>query len=63
MKFLKNLFEDESTIIGLCGFKAMRPKYGQKPIMKEDFFNPFEFKKPLGSNFETNLKENILLKV
>lgn len=57
MKFLKNFFNDESKIVGLCAFKTMRPKYAQTALKADIFFNPFESNKP----FETNFKQNILL--
>ena len=58
MNFLKNLFSDESTIIGLSGFSFAR--INQKKIKLETnfYFNPFEREKV----FETNyIKNNLLL--
>jgi hypothetical protein len=61
MKFLKNFFNDESTIVGLCGFKTMRPNYSKNPIEKDFFFNPFQIEKPCAFNYETNFRNNVLL--
>lgn len=61
MNFLKNFFEDETKIIGLCAFKTMRPKCKLQTlpqILYPDYnFNPIETIK----NFETNFEKNILL--
>lgn len=57
MNFLKNFFDDDGQIIGLCGFDMMKPKYSQNPIKTDFFFNPFETK----SNFETNFSKNTML--
>lgn len=55
MNFLKNFFDDENTIIGLCGFESMKPKYVE--AVKNDFyFNPFQ-----KTNFETDFSKNTLL--
>jgi len=59
MKFLKNFFDDEVTIIGLCGFDEIKPKYSQKSTASESFFNNFSTER----KFATNFKENFLLKV
>ena len=59
MNFIKNFFNDESKIIGLCGFKTIRTKYSKKTIEPDFFFNPFENNKA----FETNFKKNVLLKI
>ena len=61
MKFFKNLFNDESVIIGLCGFKSMRPNYSKNPMQKDIFFNPFKTEKPYTLNYETNFRKNALL--
>lgn len=61
MNFLKNFFDDESKIIGLCGFQTMRPKYSENKMEKDFFINPFQREKVYVSNFETNYKNNILL--
>lgn len=56
MNFLKNFFNDENTIIGLCGFEGLKPNYVE--AIKNDFcFNPFQQK----TNFETNFSKNTLL--
>ncbi len=57
MQFLKSLFEDDTTIIGLCGFKGMKRSYKQNPIKNEFNFNPLEYK----NLFETNFGANKLL--
>lgn len=61
MNFLKNFFDDESQIIGLCGFKTMRPKHNETQIENTFFFNPFQVEKVCVSDFETNFSKNILL--
>lgn len=57
MKFLKNFFNDESKIIGLCGFKSMRTGYPKSSMETDFFFNPFQREKA----FETNYTRNTLL--
>ncbi len=57
MQFLKNFFDDDSTIIGLCGFGMVRQKYTETPIKNDFFFNPFVTE----NNFETNFSKNIML--
>lgn len=57
MNFLKNFFDDECKIIGLCGFQTMKPKYNENSIDNDFFFNPFEHKRV----FETNYTNNVLL--
>jgi hypothetical protein len=61
MNFLKNFFNDESVIVGLCSFNTMNPKYSENPIEKDFFFNPFESKTTYHYSFETNFQNNILL--
>lgn len=58
MNFLKNFFNDDSTIIGLCSFGITRPK-STSPIENEIFFNPFQG----GKHYETNFKNNVFLSV
>lgn len=57
MNFLKNLFDDESTIIGLCGFNLEKSNYNQNLIKKDLFFNSFQIEKV----FETDFTKNVLL--
>lgn len=60
MKFLKNLFNDDGAIIGLCGFdefKSTKPRYSQKSAIEESFFNHFSAER----KFETNFTGNLLL--
>ncbi|MEI8129029.1 MAG: hypothetical protein WCG95_05370 [bacterium] len=59
MDFFKNFFNDEATIIGLCGFKTIKSKYINNPIENDFFFNPFESNRV----FETNFKQNVFLEV
>lgn len=61
MNFLKNFFDDESKIIGLCGFEMMKPKYSQNPIENDFFFNPFKGERLFTPNYETNFINNALL--
>ena len=59
MSFLKSFFDDDSKIIGLCGFKSERnkKKYSTKIIEPDLFFNPFQTEKA----YETNYSNNLLL--
>lgn len=59
MNFFKQFFNDESTIIGLCGFETMKPNYNKNLADNNFFFNSFLTEK----TFETNLKKNILLSI
>lgn len=57
MEFLKNFFNDDSKIIGLCGFDL------EKPYYSKNTFTPPVFKTGnISENFfETKLTNNILL--
>lgn len=57
MNFLKNFFNDDSKIVGLCGFDNLKPNYCQRPVMEEVFFNPYNSQ----NIFETNFRKNVLL--
>ena len=58
MSFLKNLFGDDSTLVGLCGFKFVKTVYKKAELEHNFFFNPFDSEKV----FETNyVKNNLLL--
>lgn len=57
MNFLKNFFNDDSTIIGLCSFDKNRGEYCNKTIINEVLFNNVSFEK----TFETNFSRNALL--
>lgn len=57
MDFLKNFFNDEGKIIGLCGFKSMKTGYPKNRTETDFFFNPFQCEKV----FETNYSKNALL--
>lgn len=59
MNFIKNLFNDESTIIGLCGFEKNKPKCYNNNIAKTAFLNTFAIK----TTFETNFAKNVFLEV
>ena len=54
MKFLKNLFGDDTTVVGLCGFKDMKRTYNQTPIKNNFDFNPLEYKQIFETNFGVN---------
>lgn len=56
MNFLKNFFNDDSTIIGLCGFGLEKSNAYARPFTNQKI-NPFDFEKV----FVTNVKENVLL--
>lgn len=57
MKFLKNFFNDDSKIIGLCGFDNMKPNYPKK-ILNRDIFSRVLQTEMV---FETDFDKNILL--
>lgn len=57
MSFLQNFFDDDSHIVGLCGFKMLKPNYSTSPIPEDFFFNPFKTE----AIFETNFKHNVFL--
>jgi len=57
MSFLKSFFNDESTKIGLCGFKMTKQKYSKNSTEPNFYFNPFQQEKA----FETNFRANALL--
>lgn len=61
MKFLKQFFNDDSVIVGLCGFKGIKPAYNESPVFNENFFRSIEFKKSDISIFETDFEKNIFL--
>lgn len=65
MEFLKKFFDDESKIIGLCGFETMKPKYEGESLKNEGFFNHFQsgrsFSPQYTNIFETNFAKNALL--
>jgi len=55
MEFLKKIFNDDSTVIGLCGFGGAKQR-GNKSLMKQDFlFNDFQTEKVFLTNFEQNV--------
>lgn len=57
MEFLKRFFNDENTIIGLCGFENMKPDYNKNSGEINFFTNSFQTEKV----FETNFGGNVLL--
>lgn len=59
MKFLKNFFDDESTIIGLCGFNSKKPVYFEKSYVRTRFLKTLKSEK----NFSTNITKNVFLSV
>lgn len=59
MNFIKNFFNDESTIVGLSGFKTTTEKSDIFGRPEEMFFNPFITK----VRYETIFKGNVMLKV
>jgi len=66
MSFLK-FFDDDSHLVGLCGFKMLEPHYSTSPIKvtsigpsftdDDCFFNLFQNERI----FETNFSKNALL--
>lgn len=54
MEFLKKIFNDDNTIVGLCGFDSMKPDYRSAAMIKENFFNHMDCKKTFETNFTTN---------
>lgn len=54
MQFLKNLFGEDTMIIGLCGFRGMKRSYNKNPIKNEFNFNPLEYKNLFQTNFGAN---------
>lgn len=54
MQFLKKFFDDNSTIIGLCSFEQMKPKYYQRAAEENFFFNPYQFENRWETKFENN---------
>lgn len=65
MDFLKNFFDDESKIIGLCGFKTLKPKYSESTVSSEKLYTYFENAQTINAlfstPFETNFAKNALL--
>lgn len=57
MEFLKNFFNDENTIIGLCRFEMMKSDYNKNSGEINFFTNSFQTEKV----FETNFRGNVLL--
>lgn len=57
MEFLRNFFNDESAVIGLCGFKDTKMNYNKNLIENCFFTNSFQTRK----TFETNFGGNVLL--
>ena len=59
MNFLKNFFDDESKIVGLCGFEKRGLGFCQKDIINNVLFTNVSFEK----HFETNFTKNMFLSV
>lgn len=59
MDFLKNFFNDDSKIVGLCAFETLKPNYAQKPATKTTYYNPFFAQKA----YETNFSKNAFLRI
>lgn len=59
MNFLKNFFNDESMIIGLCGFKSMRPNYCSEAVLRNRLFAVCDSSK----TFQTDASKNLFLRV
>lgn len=57
MEFLKKFFNNESNVIGLCGFDLEKPYYSKTTFTPPVFTNPFMNEKI----FETNIEENVFL--
>lgn len=54
MSFLKNLFNDNSTIIGLCGFDMKKPNYKSSLANNDFYYNKLEAETIFETNFSTN---------
>lgn len=57
MDFFKNFFNEESTIIGLCGFNLEKRRYN-KSMISSQIFSPQAASKKV---FETKFEKNIFL--
>lgn len=60
MEFLKNFFDDDSHIIGLCGFESLKPKYNEAEI-RSYFFKVLKPEKQPIFNYETKFTSNVFL--
>jgi len=61
MEFLKHFLDDDSHIIGLCGFKTLKPRYNKEEEERAYFFKVLQAKQQPVFNFETNYSKNPLL--
>lgn len=59
MNFLKNFFKDDSIIVGLCGFKSMKPGYCSETILRDRLFAVCDNSKI----FQTDYAKNMFLRV
>lgn len=58
MNFLKSFFDDDSHIIGLCGFDLPKTKHVSKPFEADLFSNSYQNTKKI---FSTNYSKNTFL--
>lgn len=58
MNFLKNFFNDDSTIVGLCGFKSIKPSYCPETILRDRLFAVCDNSK----FFQTDCSKNMFLR-
>lgn len=59
MNFLKNFFNDDSTIVGLCSFEKRRAGFCQKEIINDILFKNVSFEKSFNTNFSGNTFLNV----
>lgn len=57
MEFVKNFFNDDSKIVGLCGFKTINKQNSSYFVKNDLLFN----NSPSTKVFQTNYSKNILL--
>lgn len=58
MNFLKKFFNDDSVIIGLCGFNIAKQNYNKAAVVRDRLFTPCENK-----TFQTDFSKNFFLSV
>lgn len=65
MEFIKNLFKDDETIVGLCGFKDKNaqmyiPQTKEENHAPKAYYNNL-FAQNYNKQYQTNTKNNFLL--
>lgn len=58
MSFLKNFFNDDGMIIGLCGFNMTKPDYNKTDVILDRLFSTCDNK-----SFQTDFSKNFYLSV